>query len=159
MRKLGPDPRDVVEAVFDAAGWEPIRRELDTFVVWRVETPEEPVLGMVEAELILDASRFSLYFVHREPVAESRRGAVMELLTRLNDELVDGSYVLSLDTGTVRYRTGIDFSGTALAPVWLRNLILHGAQVSSAHDEIVRDVADGRSTPVEALAALTGPEA
>ncbi len=56
-------------------------------------------------------------------VAEDRRTAMAEFLTRANCKLPIGNFEMSFDSGEVRFRTSVDVEDTMLDPAMLDNLV------------------------------------
>ena len=144
-------PLEVVEAVLKAAGWEPERHDEEggwtAFVTWAQEGVIRAVVARVSEEL----ERFALYLLFQPNVPEDRRAEVAELLTRANDGLADGNFEMSYDSGEVRLKIAVDFSGMHLEPRFVRNAILDAVEVNEVYEAALVAVMEGKMSAKEAV--------
>lgn len=63
-------------------------------------------------------------------VPEGKRNAVSELLTRINYELIIGSFEMDFADGEIRFRTSIDFEGNELTVSLIENVVQSNLAIS-----------------------------
>jgi|1185.fasta_scaffold32485_2 hypothetical protein len=102
------------------------------------------------ARVFADTERFVIQFVFEDRVAPPRRFAVAELITRANFGLAVGNFELDLDSGLLRYKTGIDFSATPLTDLLIRNSLLSPMETIEDFAEAMFKVMDGEMEADEA---------
>lgn len=116
-----------------------------------LEGPAEQAI----AQVLVEAERFVLHFIFSGYVPPPRRPAMAEFIARANWGSIEGSFELDLDTGALRYRIGLDFTGTPLTDPLLRNALLDGMETVERLAADLVAVAEGRA-PAAAGAEPTG---
>jgi hypothetical protein len=122
----------------------------------RVEFDEQLPIHEAVVEVQLDAQRFIFFLVFRNRVPKRHRQAMMELITRLNFDMVLGSLEMDLDKGVFRFRATLNFAGTPLTEVLVRNLINASQDVVEEYADDLIAVAKGRKTAQQAFKEATG---
>lgn len=69
-----------------------------------------------------------LYVMFPDDIPESKRLAVAEYLTRANYGLPIGNFQLDMDDGELRFKVGVDITGSDLVPTMLSNMVFSVAQ-------------------------------
>ncbi|CAN5916090.1 hypothetical protein BH11GEM2_BH11GEM2_15510 [soil metagenome] len=103
------------------------------------------------AQILLDAERFVFHFIFTGYVPVNRRLAVAELITRANWGLIEGNFEMSFDTGALKYKVGIDFTGAELTAELVRNAVLSGMNNVEPFAEALQSVIDGTAEPKDAM--------
>lgn len=102
------------------------------------------------AQVLSDSERFVFHLIFPGYVAEERRLQVAEFITRINWRLIEGGFQLDFCSGALRYKAGIDFTGTELTTILVRNAILAGIEVIDMVVAALTAVTDGRLDPAAA---------
>ncbi len=143
---------DLVEEFWPADGWTVKRIEQPPAVVarfvgdtgtWLVSAHSEDARGLLVA--------YSL-FPRACPV--SRRGAMLELISRANDELLAGNFEYSFERDEIRFRTSIDLAGLELQPVMWRHLVSANVLTMERYYPAIEAVIEDRASPEEAARAV-----
>jgi hypothetical protein len=124
----------------------------------RLEFDGENATFTCYARVVEEKDAFVFYAMFPQAVAEERRQAVAELLTRLNFGLTIGNFELDFDDGEVRYRSSVDVEGTELTSELIKPLAAAAVLNMDYYLPGIRAVATGDATPLEAFAALEGTE-
>lgn len=101
--------------------------------------------------------RLAFFSIVLAPVERERRGAVMELLSRINWGLFLGSFDIELDTGRVRLRTSVDFGEEPPTTGLVQPLIHANLATMSTNMTAIDRVMGGQASPAEALRERDGP--
>lgn len=90
--------------------------------------PKAPVSEVV---VRIDADTESFVFLANffPSAVNSNRDAVVRHLTRINWNLPIGNFEMNCDDGAVRYRLGLDFSGSDLSASTLRHVMLTAMKI------------------------------
>jgi tetratricopeptide (TPR) repeat protein len=151
-----PSAVKVLEDVLGKAGWGSAERtdEPDGFITWlmRVEEAESPVAATV-VRMSEEIERIVLYVFFRSKAKKARRADVAEFVMRANWDLGDGNFEMDLDSGEVRFKIALDYTGTILSPLLVRNIILDAMDVAEIYTDALDQVMAGKATPKDALAA------
>lgn len=91
-------------------------------------------------------------------VPEARRGAVCELLTRINYALRIGNFEMDLRDGELLFRTAVDVEGGELTPQMVDSLVGTGYFTFERYFPAIMRVVYGGASPEESLAAPEGGE-
>ncbi len=147
-------PADIVAAVLEQAGWEFDREDEDGWTTFR--TAIESGGGVVETytRVSEEIERFALYFVWGPEAAPEQRPQLAELVTRINADLGDGNFEMSYETGQLRLKMGVDFTGLALPSRLVRNAILDAIEVTERYEAALLQVLRGEASPTAALATI-----
>ncbi|AKT42780.1 tetratricopeptide repeat protein [Chondromyces crocatus] len=145
-----------VEAVLKAAGWShdrvPEETDEDEWASYATSIDQGP-LGSALVRVSEPIRRFLLHIVYQPAAPEEHRAQVAELITRANDGLCDGNFEMSYRTGEVRYKVAIDWSGTLLDPMLIRNAILNAMDMAEAYGDALSAVLTGKLTALQAIEA------
>lgn len=101
---------------------------------------------------VLDKDKFLFYFEFSKKVKSAMRPATAEYVTRANYGLTVGNFELDFETGLVRYKSSLDFSGQDLPALLVRNIILSGIYCMETYADGLTAVMDGKKDPEEAIA-------
>jgi len=135
----------------DAAGW-PVAVDEDNGILSVKHSAGDDqwvFVGTVDED-----SRIITLF-SRAPMAcpDDRRGAMCELLVRLNFGMTHGAFDMDIDDGEIRYRTGADMAGYELTPGLVQNLTNYNLATMATYLPVLRAVIAGTS-PADAAAGL-----
>ncbi|UQA61754.1 tetratricopeptide repeat protein [Polyangium aurulentum] len=151
-----PSAVEVLEDVLGKAGWGNAERtdEPDGFITWlmRVDEEESPVAATV-VRMSEEIERIVLYVFFRAKAKKARRADIAEFVMRANWDLGDGNFEMDLDTGEVRFKISLDYTGTLLSPLLVRNIILDAMDVTELYSGALEAVMSGKASPKDALAA------
>jgi hypothetical protein len=142
-------------------------RTLRTFVTGMELQPEEELTDEVAvfrlsldgptpkavARILIAGERFTVHFYFKGQVPEAARTPAAEYITRANYGLVTGNFEMDLETGTLRFKVGIDFSNAELTEPLIRNAMLSAMDNLEAFAGPLVAVLDGTLTPAAAHAA------
>jgi hypothetical protein len=92
---------------------------------------------------------FYLEFAKKAPQKTIRNTS--EFITRANWGLITGNFELDYNTGTVRFKSSVDWSGVDLTPHLVRNIILSGIFCLETYAAALESVMDGSKNPVDAI--------
>ena len=102
------------------------------------------------------AQQLVYYTVFPFSIPAERRGAVAELLTRSNYELVLGNFEMDVDDGEIRFRSGLSFRGIPLSPVMIHNAIAPAVGSMERFIPGIINVMQGKDSPAEAIEKILG---
>ena len=106
------------------------------------------------AQVRIDLEQFLFYVVMPMRAPQQVRPAVAEFLTRANYGLRIGNFEMDYDDGEIRYKSSIDFEGTTLSPVLIRNTMYPGVQTMDRYLPGILSVIYGGKTPEEAVTEI-----
>lgn len=107
----------------------------------------------VVARILIDKERFIVHFYFTRTVPPELRAKVAEYIIRVNYGLIGGGLEMSFDNGTIRYKTGIDFTNIELAEQLVRNAMLSAIENIEQLVIPLWDVLDEDAEPEAAAAA------
>ncbi|MDB4964276.1 MAG: hypothetical protein JWP01_4275 [Myxococcales bacterium] len=114
--------------------------------------PPLPVFGLA---YVLDDYRLFVFHLELKTRASKKtREHVQELITRCNWGLNVGNLELDLKTGRIRVKAYVDYRGTKLTGVYVRNAVLSSIEIVEAFGPSVIAVAKGKLTPKQAMAEI-----
>lgn len=109
----------MVHAVL-SEGWEPVRLDEHS---WGFRHVAGWVPLSCYAEINPEMRAFLFRAINPLPVEPGRRGVVAEFLTRVNYGLPVGNWAIDLETGDVRWKSGLYFGDADLAEPIVREVI------------------------------------
>ena len=109
----------------------------------------------VIARILLAKQRFIVHFFFKRDAPEELRDKVAEFITRVNCGLIGGNLEMSFDSGTIRYKSSIDFTNIELAELLVRNIMLSAMESLEQLAMPLWDVLDEDAEP-EAAAIAAG---
>jgi hypothetical protein len=127
---------------------------------WNYEqVPDMPILRMgingkngkwvSYAQAREEMDQVVFYSVGPVNVAEDKRAAMAELLTRVNYGLVIGNFEMDFRDGEVRYKTSIDIEGDSLSTALMRNVVFLNLQMMDRCLPAIMSVAYGGLSPAD----------
>ena len=105
------------------------------------------------AEINPHMEAFLFRAVNPLPVEPARRPLVAEYITRLNGPLPIGNWAIDLDTGDVRWKSGVYFGGCDLSASLVRHVVESSLFFVSQHAVGIAKLQTG-GTVAEAMASL-----
>lgn len=117
-------------------------------IYYGFQVGEEGVLYTAFLEAHPQDSRLQFYVYVQETIPESRRAAVAELLTWINnDRLVVGNFELDPEDGRLRFRAGIEVEPDELTQPMIERLVLAGTRGMLYFHPAFRATAFGGASP------------
>jgi len=100
---------------------------------------------------VFEEEKFAFYFefVKRSPKKTLQQ--TMEFITRANFDLLTGNFEMEIDSGVVRYKASLDFTGMDLTPLLVRNLILSAIYCVETYSTALAAVMSGLKDPEQAV--------
>ncbi len=148
----GAKATETVRRFLAEMGFSPVERRLIDRTGFLISFDGPANQGV--AQVVENGERFIFDFIFPGFVPEERRLRVAEFITRANWRLIEGNFQLDFDTGTVRYKAGIDFTATELTEQLVRNAILSGMNTIEMFAASLAAVIDGQLEPAEAYKAV-----
>ena len=101
--------------------WELMPLDEETYQFSYITAPGIPVICLAW----INSQSAALFFrvVLEVPVAPAQRLAMAELLTRLNYPLPNGAFAMEYDTGEIRFKSGLFFSGVPLTTPLIAHVV------------------------------------
>lgn len=115
-----------------------------------VFSDDEPI-DRGDAILLAGQSLFLFYLNFRADDVLQNLPMVMEFVTRANWGLNTGNFELDIDVGSLRFKTSLDFHGSELQPVLIRNLILNALDAVATYEHHLAQVIAGATDPKQAI--------
>lgn len=141
---------ETVRSTLERLGWEP--KQLDGETIFSIDfgPPHLPVSGAVAA-LVLPREHFVIYFNFGVATHEDRFEEVAEFITRANEDLTAGAFILDYGNGHVRFRSGFSFADTDLPEKLIENAIAVGMKAVERFAEPLIDVLARGKDPEDAI--------
>src|SRR2546423_5291392 len=144
-----PAEFDVVREVLESAGLtpQPIKGGLPGYTVDFMD--DGPSVGGV-ALILAEQARFVFFLEFLERGPEASRANVAEFIARVNFALGIGNFEMNYETVEVRFKTGVDYDGDELRPVYVRNAIVAAMDAVEAYADLLHEVMKGDKSAKEA---------
>lgn len=113
------------------------------------EADGPPVSG--SAYVLQDEEKFLFYLDFLPEVPVPRVPQVIEFVARANFGITVGNFEVDYQGRSVRYKSSIDFQGTELEPVLIRNAILGAMDGVETYAEALLEVMAGSKSAQEAI--------
>lgn len=140
---------ETVRDVLERAGMSPKAMEdADGFTV-DLKDDGPPVQGFAH---LLSEEKFVFFFTFMETTAPGNTERTVEFITRANYGLTIGNFEFDYETGSVRYKASIDFSGTELHAILVRNTVLSSMYSVETYATALVQVMHGTKSPKDAVA-------
>jgi hypothetical protein len=148
-----------LEGVFVETGWtfkktvheDPNAGASGEVIQWDIDVPPEEHFDV--GVQLFGGEQVVIFLVFREKWPQERSVQVYEVLARVNQGLLMGSYETSLG-GAVRLKASLDFRGCSLEARLVVNLIVGLMDVSEIYDDAVLSVMRGKATAEAAVAEV-----
>lgn len=147
-------PTSVVERALTEARWPYSREDDGQGLIDYLLEMNEP--GLVEAFLMRLSEQFErlvLYVLIRPKAKKEHRAELCEFVARANYGMGDGNFEMDVDEGSVRFKVALDFSGTSLDAVLVRNLIVNAVNTVELYEGALGRVIAGKAKAKAALRA------
>ena len=135
-------------------GWYP--QQLDDKTIHRVYFAGENGELRCYAQIRVDLEQFIFYVIAPVKAPEEVRAAVAEYITRANYGLRIGNFEMDYRDGEVRYKSSLDFEGTDLTPMLIKNAIYPAVQTMDLYLPGLLGVMYGNKTPAAAIQEIEG---
>ncbi|NJK80789.1 MAG: YbjN domain-containing protein [Chloroflexaceae bacterium] len=103
------------------------------------------------AQVRIEAEQLVFYAMAPIKIAEEQRPTVAEFLTRANYGMYIGNFEMDWNDGEVRYKSSIDFEGTQLNDLLIRNTIYPAVRLMDRYLPGLFKVAYGGVSPLDAV--------
>jgi hypothetical protein len=137
--------------VLASLGWDESKDLGSATVEVDLDGTDSPVREVVAA-IEPHSECFIATFDFGEHALIANRGQAMRFVTRANWNILVGNFELDLDSGAVRFRTSLAFTGGELAESSIRSALGTAMGIVEAYADALRDVIEGRSGADAALA-------
>ncbi len=112
----------------------------------------EPALDVIGLAHVLDDYKFFVFHLEFKKRAPKKALPQVErFMTLGNSGLNAGNLELDLKTGRMQFKTYVDYTGTRLTGVFVRNAILTAIEAVEAFGPALQAVAKGKLTPEDAM--------
>ena len=153
------DAASQLESVFVETGWtfkktvheDPNAGASGEVIQWDIEVPPEEHFDV--GVQLFGGEQAVIFLAFREKWPQERSAQIYEVLARVNQGLLMGSYETSLG-GSVRLKASLDFRGCTLESRLVVNLIVGLMDVSEIYDNAVLAVMRGQATAEAAVAEV-----
>lgn len=142
-RKNGLKALKTVEEFIIKIGWQPQKTSIDEVLLVDFESEGIPISNVL-FDVRVDYERFLCYFNFKDTVSKKKQLQVIEFITRANFDLVIGNFELDMDSGIVRFKSSIDFTGIELNQTLIRNTVKSAMDVVEDYAEAMVKVLTGK---------------
>lgn len=112
----------------------------------------EPPLDVFGLAHVLDDYKFFVFHLEFKTRAPKKALPQVErFMTLGNSGLNAGNFELDLKTGRMQFKTYVDYTGTKLTGVFVRNAVLTAIEAVEAFGQALLGVAKGKLTPEDAM--------
>jgi hypothetical protein len=136
-----PRPLDIAETVFRDLEWDCLRSEEESLVEVAFA---DSLITLASAFVFEEEHRFVFFLHFGPPAPRDRFPEVLELLTRANHGLVVGNWEMSLDTGEIRFRVGVDYGRDPLSKELFLAAIRSAVKAADTYQGALLAVVEGR---------------
>lgn len=143
----------VVEEVLTAAGWQYEHTDEDGWSTFVTTVDDGGPVAATVARLSEELQRLVLYVIFRESAGEGTIGEAVEFVTLANWGLGDGNFEMSPESGEVRFKVSLDYTGVPLAPLLVRNVILDAMDAAEVYADALTAVLRGETSAKAAISA------
>lgn len=143
-----------VEEVLEKAGWAyEVYEDDEGYLDFVTMVQEDPLIEATVVRLSEDLERVVLYALMRPKAKKERRAEMAELIARANYGMGDGNFEMDIDSGALRFKVALDFSGVPLSPLLLRNMILNTMDTLEVYEGAFLQVLAGKAKAKAAVRA------
>lgn len=100
---------------------------------------------------VFEEEKFVFYFEFGQKPSRQNIRNTVEFVTRANFDLLIGNFEMDYDSGMVRYKASLDFSGMELTALLVRNLILSAIYCVETYSAALSTVMEGLKDPKDAV--------
>jgi hypothetical protein len=111
------------------------------------------------AHIVHEARVFMFRLVFPGKVQRNRSEAIEEFVTRANNGMFVGNFELDLDDGEIKFKTYVDYRGTRLRGVYVRNAILSAMEMMEGYAPAIAAVLQGDMSVKAAIESVEGKPA
>jgi hypothetical protein len=139
-----------VTRFLDSRGW-PIEHD-GAMVRTLIRTDDQAFICAIV--VVESAGQIVVYSIHPSTVEPAQRGAVAEFVNRANAALTVGNLEIDLDSGQVRFRTGLAVGSSSASDEMVERAIVDNVASAVAYFPVVDAVAGGLVPAANAASAL-----
>ena len=140
---------ETIGAFLEEDGWHP--QKLENRTIYRVYFSGNNGDLRCYAQVRTDLEQFLFYVIAPVKAPAPERAVVAEYLTRANYGLRIGNFEMDYNDGEVRYKSSIDFEGTALNPALIKNTIYPAVHTMDFYLPGLLSVMYGNLEPADAI--------
>ena len=142
-----PRPLDIAEAGFRDLEWDSLRSDEQSVVEVAFS---DSLITLASAFMFEEEHRFVVFLHFGPPAPRNRFPEVHELLALANHGLVVGNWEMSLDTGEIRFRVGVDYGRDPLTKELFLAAIRSAVKAADTYQDALLAVVEGRKGAREA---------
>lgn len=151
----GWDAYELVGTYLDDDGWYP--EAIEGTTAYRCGFSGTNAKFRVVAHINVELEQLYIYLIAEAFVAEDRRHAVAEFITRANYGMRIGNFEMDFNDGEIRYKSSLDFEGAPLTTGLIHNALYPAASTIDRYYPGIMRVAFGDTPPAEAVEAIENP--
>jgi hypothetical protein len=149
-RKNGLEALASVKRVLGDVGWDP--KETDVEGQLQIDFSGNKIpIDAVQIDVKIDYERLVCYFDFRDKAKKETTDQIVEFSARANWGLIIGNFETDLESGRVRFKSSVDFTGVKLEERLIRNTIRSAMDVVEDYGDAAADVIRGKKTAAEAI--------
>ena len=144
-----PSAFEILGQFLEEDGWHP--HQLEGRTIYRMGFAGDSAYTTCFAQIIEEQDILIFYVVAPVKVPEGKRPDLAEFITRANYGLHIGNLEMDYADGEVRYKSSLDFEGTALEPRLIRNAIYPAVRTMDRYLPGALSIIYGSKSPAQAV--------
>ena len=149
-RQNGLDAFATAKSVLKDVGWDP--QETDFEGQLKVDFSKSAIpISDAEINIKIDYERLVCYFNFKDIAPKKHIDQVTKFSTLANFGLIIGNFEVILDTGQVRFKSSLDFTGIKVQERLVKNVIRSAMDVVEDYGDAAADVIRGQKTATKAI--------
>ncbi len=152
-RKNGKKAFISVKRVLDDVGWDAEETELEGQLVIDFQDSELPITT-VEINIKIDYERLVCYFNFKDIVGKNDLDEIEYFISSANSGMIIGNFEIDKNTGKIRFKSSLDFTGVDLEERLIRNVIRSAMDVVEDYGDAAAEVIKGKKDAATAIAEV-----
>jgi len=152
-RQNGLDAFATVKNVLKDVGWDPLETDLEGQLKVDFSDSSIPILD-VEINVKIDYERLVCYFNFKDIISKTHNDEILKFFTLANFGLIIGNFEVDLETGRVRFKSSLDFTGVKVQERLVKNVIRSAMDVVEDYGEATAQVIKGQKSATKAIAEV-----
>jgi len=152
-RKNGLDAFATLKNVLRDVGWSPEETDFEGQLKVDFSGSDIPI-SEAEFDVKIDYERLVCYFNFKNTASKNHVEQVVQFITRANFGLIIGNFEVDFETGLVRFKSSIDFTGVKVQERLVKNVIRSAMDVVEDYGDAAAEVIKGRKSATEAISAV-----
>ena len=149
-RQNGLDAFATAKNVLKDVGWDP--QETDFEGQLKVDFSKSAIpISDAEINIKVDYERLVCYFNFKDIAPKKHIDQVTKFFTLANFGLIIGNFEVNLDTGQVRFKSSLDFTGIKVQERLVKNVIRSAMDVVEDYGDAAAEVIKGQKTATKAI--------